>query len=228
MNSAPAHATPGGRRLRRDLAALALWQSGLECCGVGGLPCFRPNRANLNSLVLDHRLHYTARMRARGTAGAFKGVCQDAASTPALASLSYADAMGLAATIPAYRAALGLAPVPADRPAHPPTTRPARRRPTTPNPSRSRNRSQYWTVASCCYRPTRANYFRQARQNTINHPKLPAPAIAQGRFSQTYVPSFRAFRREYKARKNAANPLRHKHFCGFLFQPFFPTRIIRT
>jgi DNA repair photolyase len=84
------------------------------CCGMDGLAGFRPNRANLNSLVFGASVRYSARMRAPGNAGAFKGLCQDApgAPGPALASLSYAGAMGLAATVPAYRAALGLPPKP--------------------------------------------------------------------------------------------------------------------
>jgi len=104
------------------------------CCGVDGLRGFRPNRANLNSFIFGAAVRYTTRMREPGTAGAVKGLCQDAASTPALASLSYADAMGPAAAVPAYRAALGLSPKP-DRPVDTHRRQARRRQETTPRRS---------------------------------------------------------------------------------------------
>jgi len=83
------------------------------CCGVDGLPGFRPNRSNLNALVFDRPVRYTARMRQPGTAGAFKALCQSPTSTVALKGLSFAAVMGLAAVAPAYRQALDLPARPA-------------------------------------------------------------------------------------------------------------------
>jgi len=81
------------------------------CCGVDGLAGFRPNRANLNSLVFSRSIPYRRRMRDRGTAYCFKSVCQDPVSTLALPRLSFADAMQLVAGVPGYRAALALPPL---------------------------------------------------------------------------------------------------------------------
>ncbi len=81
------------------------------CCGVDGLAGFRPNRANLNTLVWGRPIRYRRRMRERGTAYCFKSCAQDPVSTLALPCLSYADAMQLAAGVPGYRSAMGLRPL---------------------------------------------------------------------------------------------------------------------
>jgi len=81
------------------------------CCGVDGLAGFRPNRANLNTLLLGRPIRYRRRMREVGTAYCFKSCAQDPVSTLALPRLSFADAMQLVAGVPGYRAALGLPPL---------------------------------------------------------------------------------------------------------------------
>jgi hypothetical protein len=77
------------------------------CCGVDGLPGFRPNRANLNSLAFGRRISYTARMRQVGTAQCFHSLSQDPVGNQALKRLSYRDAMHIAATVPVFRTAMG-------------------------------------------------------------------------------------------------------------------------
>ena len=47
-------------------------------------------------------------MQQPGTAACFKSLTQSPLGTVALGRLSYADAMNIAATVPTYRAALGL------------------------------------------------------------------------------------------------------------------------
>jgi len=78
------------------------------CCGVDGLPGFRPNRANLNSLAFGRPLRYRAAMRLPGSGHCFKALAQCPVSSIALKQLSYADCMDLAAATPAFRRAMGL------------------------------------------------------------------------------------------------------------------------
>jgi len=78
------------------------------CCGVDGLPGFRPNRANLNSLVFGQSLRYRSAMQLAGSGVCFKALAQCPVSTVALKRLSYADCMELAAAVPAWRKAMGL------------------------------------------------------------------------------------------------------------------------
>jgi len=87
------------------------------CCGVDGLPGFRPNRANLNSLVFGQSLRYRSAMQLAGSGRCFKALAQCPVSTVALKRLSYADCMGIAAVVPVYREAMGLRRRPATAPA---------------------------------------------------------------------------------------------------------------
>ena len=77
------------------------------CCGVDDLPGFRVNHANLNRTAAGLPIRYTKRMREVGTAGAFKALCQDAVSTPALRGMSYAECMNIVAGVPVYRRIMG-------------------------------------------------------------------------------------------------------------------------
>lgn len=78
------------------------------CCGVGDLPGWRINSANLNALVAGRSIRYTRRMREVGTAGVFKALCQDVISGPALRTMSYRDAMEIVRRVPVYREIMGL------------------------------------------------------------------------------------------------------------------------
>jgi DNA repair photolyase len=78
------------------------------CCGTAGLSGFRPNTANLNTLVARGRLHFRRAMERPGSAACFKSLCQSPVSSVVLGRLSYAECMAIAARVPVYRAALGL------------------------------------------------------------------------------------------------------------------------
>jgi DNA repair photolyase len=78
------------------------------CCGIDGLSGFRPNRANLNTLVFGRPLRYRAAMRVAGSGLCFKALAQSPLSTVALKRLSFTDCMDMAARVPVYRAAMGL------------------------------------------------------------------------------------------------------------------------
>jgi len=78
------------------------------CCGTAGLAGFQPNTANLNTLLFGGRLRFRAAMQAPGSGVCFKGLCQSPVSSIALKRLSFADCLRIAATVPTYRAALGL------------------------------------------------------------------------------------------------------------------------
>lgn len=80
------------------------------CCGIDGLPGWRPNRANLNSLVWGRPLRYSPRMRRAGTASVFRAIAQNCVSGPALRRLSFAQAMDLVLQVDQFRATMGLTP----------------------------------------------------------------------------------------------------------------------
>lgn len=80
------------------------------CCGTGGLPGFRPNRANLSTLLYSTggRLRFRRAMLTPGSGRVFKSIAQAPVSSVALPRLSFADCMRIAASVPLCRAALGL------------------------------------------------------------------------------------------------------------------------
>lgn len=78
------------------------------CCGTAGLAGFQPNTANLNTLVVGGRLRLRAAMLEAGSGACFKALSQSPVSSVALKRLSYGECIRIAATVPTYRAALGL------------------------------------------------------------------------------------------------------------------------
>jgi hypothetical protein len=75
------------------------------CCGVGDLPDWRVNKANMNYLP---EIIYTDRQKEQGTALPFKSFAQDASSSHTLAKMSYEDAMTIAKDTRTNRLAMGL------------------------------------------------------------------------------------------------------------------------
>jgi len=78
------------------------------CCGVVGVPGFKPNRANLNRLVVGEEIEYTDGMRKENSAVAFKGMFQSTAGSRYLRKQSYSDVMDLVAKTKTYLYAMGL------------------------------------------------------------------------------------------------------------------------
>ena len=75
------------------------------CCGVGDLPDWRVNKANMNYLP---EIIYTDKMKEPGTALPFKSFAQDASSSHTLAKMSYEDAMTIAKGTRTNRLSMGL------------------------------------------------------------------------------------------------------------------------
>jgi len=78
------------------------------CCGAAGLADFQPNTANLNTLVVGGRVRFGGAMLEPGSGACFKALAQSPVASVALKRLSYADCLRIVATVPTYRAALGL------------------------------------------------------------------------------------------------------------------------
>ena len=78
------------------------------CCGVVGVPGFKPNRANLNRLLVGEEIEYTDRMRQEGSGGAFKTLNQTTVAERWLRNQTYADVMDLVAKTKTYLRAMGM------------------------------------------------------------------------------------------------------------------------
>ncbi len=80
------------------------------CCGVEGVPGFRPNRANLNRLVFGQPLEFTAQMEAPDTGNPFRSITQSSLIGDHVNVMTYAACMRLAARSRPFLRAMGLLP----------------------------------------------------------------------------------------------------------------------
>lgn len=78
------------------------------CCGVTGVPGFKPNRANLNRLVFGKEIEYTSHMKQPGTGGTFSTLIQKTLGARYVREESYETVMDISSRSKTHLIAMGL------------------------------------------------------------------------------------------------------------------------